>query len=396
MSDIFFKLCERGLCYQATQLPMCLPTPGGPLKEAGDSASLRPWPWRNQAPSPPPGGPAKAEPERAAQRPKGASGLGRKEGPTKKEPPGARRGWSLVWKKTCCRPEVTSGRPQPPEDAPLGKGVRSQGSAPKGFGARAPQPAGAQDKQRAKNLDPLMGGKPARPLPPPPLKANGAHLGVAPKAPPGAPKTKAPVGLKRTKKPPRQTSSFKGTPLAAAHGNMEIKMKHGNKNDETRPPDPADLVPGDLIEIFRFGYQHWAIYVGNGYVVHLAPPTEYPGAGCASLMSTLTDKALVKKERLRDVVGTNRYRVNNKHDSKYPPLPPAKIVQRAEERVGQELAYKVTSENCEHFVTELRYGVARSDQVRDAVGYGLAGLGLAALGLFGFAMAKKKKNQQTQ
>lgn len=31
---------------------------------------------------------------------------------------------------------------------------------------------------------------------------------------------------------------------------------------------------GDLIEIFRFGYRHWAIYVGNGYVVHLAPPSK--------------------------------------------------------------------------------------------------------------------------
>ncbi|KAL2805737.1 phospholipase A and acyltransferase 2, partial [Daubentonia madagascariensis] len=29
---------------------------------------------------------------------------------------------------------------------------------------------------------------------------------------------------------------------------------------------------GDLIEISRFGYEHWAIYVGDGYVVHLAPP----------------------------------------------------------------------------------------------------------------------------
>lgn len=32
--------------------------------------------------------------------------------------------------------------------------------------------------------------------------------------------------------------------------------------------------PGDLIEIFRFGYEHWAIYVGDGYVVHLAPPSK--------------------------------------------------------------------------------------------------------------------------
>ncbi|XP_063002251.1 phospholipase A and acyltransferase 3-like isoform X2 [Elgaria multicarinata webbii] len=155
-----------------------------------------------------------------------------------------------------------------------------------------------------------------------------------------------------------------------------------------------DLEPGDLIEIFRFGYQHWAIYVGNGYVIHLAPPTEFAGAGCASLMSTLTDKALVKKELLREVVGKNRYRVNNKHDAKYPPLPATKIVRRAEEKVGQELAYKVTSENCEHFVTEMRYGVAKSDQVRDAlVGVSIAGLGLAALGIVGAAVVRRKKQQ---
>nr|KAF6437731.1 hypothetical protein HJG59_006456 [Molossus molossus] len=30
--------------------------------------------------------------------------------------------------------------------------------------------------------------------------------------------------------------------------------------------------PGDLIEIFRIGYEHWAIYVEDDRVVHLAPP----------------------------------------------------------------------------------------------------------------------------
>ena len=33
-------------------------------------------------------------------------------------------------------------------------------------------------------------------------------------------------------------------------------------------PEPQ---PGDLIEIFRGFYSHWAVYVGGGYVVHLAP-----------------------------------------------------------------------------------------------------------------------------
>ncbi|XP_023604532.1 HRAS-like suppressor 3 [Myotis lucifugus] len=66
--------------------------------------------------------------------------------------------------------------------------------------------------------------------------------------------------------------------------------------------------PGDLIEIFRPGYQHWALYVGNGYVVHLAPPSEIAGAGSASLMSALTDKAIVKKELLSVVAGKDKYR----------------------------------------------------------------------------------------
>lgn len=101
----------------------------------------------------------------------------------------------------------------------------------------------------------------------------------------------------------------------------------------------------------------------NPSVPHPESTGEIAGAGAASLMSALTDKALVKKELLYEVAGRDRYQVNNKHDGKYSPLPPSKIVQRAEELVGQEVLYKLTSENCEHFVNELRYGVARSDQV---------------------------------
>lgn len=157
-------------------------------------------------------------------------------------------------------------------------------------------------------------------------------------------------------------------------------------------PEPK---PGDLIEIFRPIYSHWAIYVGDGYVIHLAPPSEIPGAGAASIMSALTDKAIVKKELLRDVAGKDKYQVNNKHDKEYTPLPLNKIIQRAEELVGQEVLYRLTSENCEHFVNELRYGVPRSDQVRDAVKVAtVTGVGLAALGLIGVMLSRNKKQKQ--
>uniref|UniRef100_A0A4W2DVE5 LRAT domain-containing protein n=1 Tax=Bos indicus x Bos taurus TaxID=30522 RepID=A0A4W2DVE5_BOBOX len=127
-----------------------------------------------------------------------------------------------------------------------------------------------------------------------------------------------------------------------------------------RRPEPQ---LGDLIEIVHGPYSHWAVYVGGGYVVHLAPLSKISGIGWSTIGSSLADKARVKKERLCDVVGKDPYEVNNKHDDKYNPFPPSKIVQLAEKLVGREYCYHVLCANCEHFVNELRYGVSRSDQV---------------------------------
>ncbi|XP_060032175.1 phospholipase A and acyltransferase 2-like [Erinaceus europaeus] len=157
---------------------------------------------------------------------------------------------------------------------------------------------------------------------------------------------------------------------------------------------------GDLIEIFRSVYEHWAIYVGGGYVVHLAMLNGTSGSGSVVLEHPLTDKAVVKKELLSKVAGRDRYRVNNKHDDKYSPLPTNKIVQRAEEQVGREVPYKLTSENCEHFVNELRYGVPRSDQVTNAevagaVAIGAVGAVLITAGLFTlFSGSRRERKRQ--
>ncbi|XDV52306.1 hypothetical protein PO909_021049, partial [Leuciscus waleckii] len=92
--------------------------------------------------------------------------------------------------------------------------------------------------------------------------------------------------------------------------------------------------PGDLIEIFRSGYQHWAIYVGDGYVIHLAPPSEFAQAGSYSAMSVLCDRAIVKKEELYVVVGNDNYRVNNLLDEKYEPRPIEDILRDAQRLLG--------------------------------------------------------------
>ncbi|KAL3044747.1 phospholipase A and acyltransferase 3-like [Trematomus bernacchii] len=169
-------------------------------------------------------------------------------------------------------------------------------------------------------------------------------------------------------------------------------------------PTLYDVKPevGDLIEIHRGTYQHWAVYVGDGFIVHLAPPSEVAGAGASSIMSVLYEKALVKKEELWDVVETNEWKINNSLDEEYEPLPAEVIVRVACAMVGEELPYCVFRGNCEHFATELRYGKAESRQVRKAgqtvMVAGAAaflGLGLVALaGAFFGGGKKENKNEK--
>ncbi|KAJ8337997.1 hypothetical protein SKAU_G00369630 [Synaphobranchus kaupii] len=160
--------------------------------------------------------------------------------------------------------------------------------------------------------------------------------------------------------------------------------------------------PGDLIEIFRGTYQHWAVYIGNGFVIHLAPPTETARGGANSMMSVLSDKAKVKQEQLWEVVGDDEYHINNLLDNKYEPRNCRDIVKDAQRLLGQEQPFCVFNRNCEHFATELRYGKAESRQVCHAlqvgvgVGVGLAaviGAGVLAAAIFGGRSKENKNNQ---
>uniref|UniRef100_A0A8C0WQ99 LRAT domain-containing protein n=1 Tax=Castor canadensis TaxID=51338 RepID=A0A8C0WQ99_CASCN len=127
---------------------------------------------------------------------------------------------------------------------------------------------------------------------------------------------------------------------------------------ETKPE--TDL-PGDLIEIFRIGYEHWAIYVEDDCVVHLAPPSDEFEVG--SITSIFSNHAVVKYSRLEDVLHGCSWKVNNKLDGTYLPLPVDKIIQRTKNMVNKIVQYSLIDGNCEHFVNNLRYGVARSQQV---------------------------------
>lgn len=150
--------------------------------------------------------------------------------------------------------------------------------------------------------------------------------------------------------------------------------------------------PGDLIEIMRGSYQHWAVYIGHDEVVHMIPPGD--GAGSLGDLLSLLDSgsAVVRRQTIGEVAGSSGFRVNNLLDESCRPRDPHDIVSDARKMVGRMLPYSLTATNCEHFVTELRYGRSESRQVKDANDVLLAGalavagvaLGAALLGaLFG-------------
>ncbi|XP_040469059.1 phospholipase A and acyltransferase 1 [Falco naumanni] len=154
----------------------------------------------------------------------------------------------------------------------------------------------------------------------------------------------------------------------------------------------CDPQPGDLIEIFRPAYQHWVLYLGDGYVISVTPIEEGPSATLASARSVLSRKARVRMQLLKDVVGSDTYRINNKYDSTRTPLPVKVIIRRAESYINQDVSYDVLSSNCEHFVTQLRYGEGVSDQVRRAVGTaGVVTAVLGAVSMLGLAWSRSRE-----
>uniref|UniRef100_A0A8C6V2E7 LRAT domain-containing protein n=1 Tax=Neogobius melanostomus TaxID=47308 RepID=A0A8C6V2E7_9GOBI len=156
--------------------------------------------------------------------------------------------------------------------------------------------------------------------------------------------------------------------------------------------------PGDLIAIHRGVYKHWAIYVGQNEVVHLIPPTHEDGdsLGLVDLVRYLdSNSAEVKCDKIWDVAGPHHCRVNNQLDYKYSPRSRHAIVRDARALVGRCLPYSVAGYNCEHFVTDLRYGKPQSRQVKDAAivgGAAVAGVAMVALGAALFASLLKHEN----
>ncbi|CAC5424357.1 PLA2G16 [Mytilus coruscus] len=126
----------------------------------------------------------------------------------------------------------------------------------------------------------------------------------------------------------------------------------------------------DLIEIKRGIYSHWAVYSGNGNVIHLtgiAGPSN-SNSNSSHLLYVCGvpfAKAAVKEESLYSVVWGSKAEKNNGKDwflRWFKMFPACEIVQRARSKIGP-IGYNIVWKNCKHVATWCRYGLKISYQV---------------------------------
>ncbi|KAK7460363.1 hypothetical protein BaRGS_00038891 [Batillaria attramentaria] len=114
-------------------------------------------------------------------------------------------------------------------------------------------------------------------------------------------------------------------------------------------------IAGDLLEIDRILYAHWAVYLGDGEVVHLSDPVR--------------GRAVVERCRLEAAAQDCLVRINNKEvpakERGLTPLPREEVIANAVNAIGKTVRYNIVIRNSEHFVTQLKYGVGWSDQPSD-------------------------------
>ncbi|CAB3983579.1 Hypothetical predicted protein [Paramuricea clavata] len=112
------------------------------------------------------------------------------------------------------------------------------------------------------------------------------------------------------------------------------------------------LLPGDMIQkkgnfILQWFYSHFAIYIGNGEIVHATIPNNQMYGKCfiarAIMVNEFSSELVRKNNHLDNAVG---FQIQPLHH----------IVQTARGQVGQPWDYNFITHNCEHFTTWCRYG----------------------------------------
>ena len=141
------------------------------------------------------------------------------------------------------------------------------------------------------------------------------------------------------------------------------------------------LKPGDMIGISRGVYEHYAIYVGTGKVVHYAGEgMDFDGkisiheAPFSEFLKDGEDYFVISFEgsypvKIYSSTGLLRGGIWDSRGMKIPRTYSAKeTVRRAYSRIG-ESEYNLATNNCEHFALWCRTGLSRSTQVEAMINY---------------------------
>ncbi|XP_041731918.1 phospholipase A and acyltransferase 4 isoform X1 [Coregonus clupeaformis] len=135
---------------------------------------------------------------------------------------------------------------------------------------------------------------------------------------------------------------------------------------QTRSPTTMEI--GDMIEIKKKMFKHWALYIGNGEVIHLINQDCIPKVAFCSVSSSSSSfscKGMFLIETYEDVTAGKSCRINNYLDDKYKPRTTDVIMEEVNKMRGRTIKYDLLGDNCEHFVTFLRYGKSESKQADD-------------------------------
>lgn len=113
---------------------------------------------------------------------------------------------------------------------------------------------------------------------------------------------------------------------------------------------------GDILIIDRKLYKHYAVYIGNGKVIHYSASDSDFGFDIAIRESNLNSFA----GKYNFIIGqfTNSFLQNHKIFS------PEETVARARSRLGEQ-KYNLVTNNCEHFASWCKTGVSQSNQVNN-------------------------------
>jgi hypothetical protein len=136
--------------------------------------------------------------------------------------------------------------------------------------------------------------------------------------------------------------------IAAGRHETETEMAMDTTYSMTAgSPDGTQIPIGAHLVTPRRGYTHHGIYVGNGRVVH------YLGLSVAWRRGPVAEVSLEQFAAGRAVTIESE---------PFPAFAPADVARRAQSRIGED-AYRVLTNNCEHFCAWCAHGVSRSAQI---------------------------------